>query len=511
MSLKLISWSLRLVGILLTLAAVVGAGVWGLHVWHNSPVKGAESYEEGEHTSSAPTPVDVLAPRADSSFSMSVTQPAYVEPYYRIDLRARVAGPVMTIRKDIGDTVKTGEVLLTISVPDLEEDIARKEAVVKQRERERDVSLALTKKAEADVEIARSTIREKQAEVGTADSMTAFRKQELARFRGLAQDEAVTGNIVAERQKFYEAAAAGSAGARAAVDRAKAEELGAKAKLQEAQADEQLKDALIDVARKDLAVAKAMLGFATLTAPFDGVVTRRNVDPGSFVQSSANSVVGPGLLTLEKTDLVTIYMSLPDSYAPYVDDKTEAVLEMSELPGVLIRAKVTRTSASLNTPSHDRTMRVEVDLFNRGPNTYKAFLEREKAGKYADLKGGKLPIFPEVTDKLKENLGIQRLLPGMYGTMQLVLRNFKNASLIPSSTVFSKGGKPYIYLVKDDVARLTPVEVQVDDGVLAKVQVIQGTGKTARRRELNANDRIVQSNQGELSDGQAVQPNLVSW
>src|SRR5262249_50796193 len=150
-------------------------------------------------------------------------------------------------------------------------------------------------------------------------------------------------------------------------------------------------------------------------APFDGVVTQRSVDPGSFVQNSAGSP-GPGLLTIEKTDLVTISMHLPDTYAPYVDDKTEAIIEMTELPGVLIQAQVSRYSPSLNTHSHDRTMRVEVDLFNRGPNTWKAFLEAQKANHFADLKGGKLPVFPTVSDHLKASLGISRLLPGMYGT-----------------------------------------------------------------------------------------------
>jgi multidrug efflux pump subunit AcrA (membrane-fusion protein) len=316
---------------------------------------------------------------------------------------------------------------------------------------------------------------------------------------------------VAERRKFYEAAEGGSAAARAMVERAKAEELGAKAKLQEALADEELKTALIDVARKDLAQAQALLSYATLQAPFDGVVTQRSVDPGSFVQSSATSSSGPALLTIEKTDLVTIHMNLPDSYAPYVDEQTEAILEMSELPGVEIKARVTRFSPSLNTPSHDRTMRVEVDLFNRGPKTYQTFLEREKAINYADLKGGKMPVFPEESNRLKANLGISRLLPGMYGTMKLALRNFKNAYLVPSQAVFSKGGKTYLFLVKGETVHQVPVEVQVDDGVLAKVLVIEATGKGGRRRDLTPADRIVQSNQGELSDGQAVKPNLVKW
>src|SRR5262249_466228 len=148
--------------------------------------------------------------------------------------------------------------------------------------------------------------------------------------------------------------------------RAKADEVAAKAKLQQAIADENLKETLIEVAREDLNLAKALQKFANVEAPFDGVITRRNVDPGTFVQNSHNSPA-QSLMTIQKTDVVTVYMNLPDNYTPYIDEKTEAVIEMSELPSVQIRARVTRYSPSLLTPGNDRTMRVEVDLFNRGP------------------------------------------------------------------------------------------------------------------------------------------------
>ena len=140
-------------------------------------------------------------------------------------------------------------------------------------------------------------------------------------------------------------------------------------------------------------LAKELLSFGTLKAPFDGVITRRNVDPGAFVQNSATGNPGPGLLTIEKTDIVTIYMNLPDNYAPYIDEKTEAIIEMTELPAVQIHALITRFSPSLQSPGNDRTMRVEVDLYNRGEKTYAEFLAREKANEYANLKGGSCPPF----------------------------------------------------------------------------------------------------------------------
>ncbi len=451
----------------------------------------------------------MIQPRYDANFTISVTQPAYVEAYYRIEVRSRVAGPVLAVTKTIGSTVKAGDELVTISVPDLVADVAKKEAAVKHAQRQKEVAVAFSEQAKEQIEVAAAEVEVRDADIREADATTAFRKQELGRFEGLAKGKGITANVVEERRMFYDAAAAASARARAAVKKAKAAQKGAEAKSREANADVELKEALIEVARKDLQLARAMLDLGTLRAPFDGVITRRNVDPGAFVQNSSNSP-GPALFVIERTELVTVYSNIPDNFAPYIDNTTETVIEMSELPGVLIRGVVTHTAQSLQNQAQDRTMRVEVDLYNRGPKAYREFLNRQQATKNKDLKDGKLPIFPEVSITLREKLGITRLMPGMYGTMKLVLRNFRNAQLIPSHAVFSKGGKSYIFLVKGETAQLVNVEVQVDDGILAKVVVVEGKTKE-RRRELTPEDRVICTNQGEVSDGQSVKANQVPW
>jgi membrane fusion protein (multidrug efflux system) len=500
----------RNVALLLGAAALVAA-ILVMRPWSNSAHAGdgeGPHGDDSEQIGGNSIPVQVIQPRLDARFRVSVTQPAYVEAYYQDELKARVAGPVLRVYKTIGNRVKAGEKLIEISVPDLVQEVAQKQAIVQQRKREREVAKAHRAKADADILIAKAAIKEKLADVDVADATTTFRQQELERFRGMARDEAITGLVIDERKKFAEAGAAASRAARAMVERARAEETGAKAKLQEAIADEQLKEALIEVAQQDLALAKEKLGFGTLTAPFDGVITRRNVDPGSFVQNSAGSP-GRGLLTIQQTEVVTIVMNLPDNYAPYVDDQTEAIIQMTELPEVEIRARVTRHSPSLQTPAQDRTMRVEVDLYNRGPKAWEAFKQRVQASNGAVLKDGKLPVFPTANKDLRDQLGVTRLLPGMYGTMQLVLHNFRNVHLIPSQAIFTKGGKSYIYIVRQGTAHLTAVDVQVDDGILAKVTMT--AGPRGQRRELTGAEQIILNNQGELTDGQAVEANQVKW
>jgi multidrug efflux pump subunit AcrA (membrane-fusion protein) len=452
---------------------------------------------EGESTIAVTT----VKPRRDPHFTASVEQPAYVEAYYQADLMARVAGPVKTAIFDIGDRVNANDSLVQIDVPDLVEDVRQKEAVVVQREREMALAQANIATAAASVDASQGMVKMRESDVARADANRSFREKELRRFKGLASgpSPAVTQDILDERTEYYEASVAASAAARAAVGKAQADLEEAKGKLAAARADVSLKEALVGVARKDLDKAKALLDLANVRAPFDGVITHRNVDPGSFVQNAATARTEP-LLTLARTDIVTLYMKVPDNFAAFVNRDTEVVIQMN---GLVIRGTVTRFSPSLVSPEHDRTMRVEVDLYNGSAEEYAAFAAREKATGNADLKSRKLPAFPAVAgqEKRTEPLG---LLPGQYGKMRLILRSFKTAYLLPSSAVFSQGGTSYVFLVKDGRAVKMPVEIQADNGKTVKLVLLETVGGAEVRRELTGEEEVVACNQGELSNGQAV-------
>jgi multidrug efflux pump subunit AcrA (membrane-fusion protein) len=450
--------------------------------------------------------VSTIRPKLDPSFVISVEQPAYVEGYYQAKLQSRMAGSVKTIDKDIGDPVMKGEVLLEIDVPDLLQDVAHKEAVVEQRKRETELAEANVKMATAAVEVAKHSLTEKETDVQVAEATRGFRQKELKRFQRLVEGNspAVTPDIMDERQMFFQSAEAAKASSQAAVLKARADVEETKAKLDAAKADVNLKKALIQVAGKDRDHSQALADYAKITAPFNGVITKRMVDPGSFVQNAATGQTD-ALLTIERTDIVTVYMKLPNNYAPYVDRGTEAVIEMGELPGQLIHGKVTRFSPSLR--ETDRTMRVEVDLYNGSREEFQRF-QANKEGR--DLKGKRLPLFPKVTGTPDRELP-HPLLPGMFGKMRLVLHKFKDAYLVPSNVIVSQGGKPYIFVVKNGLAAQLPVEVQVDDGTLAKVSVITKVGNEEIRQELTKDEEIIASNQSEVTEGQPVTAILKDW
>jgi multidrug efflux pump subunit AcrA (membrane-fusion protein) len=484
--------------------------VWSFRGTPGGAAEPAASVKPAEAEGNAIT-VKTIQPRRDSSFQVTVEQPAYVEAYYQADLMARVAGPIKYLDVAIGDRVKAGDVLVRIDVPDLDEAVHQKESIIAQRRQELALARAFEKTAESSVEFARATIPEKESERQRDESILSFREKELHRFKGLAAGNSpgVTADIVDERTQYYEAAIAGVKAAQAGVDKAKSGLLEAQAKLEAAHSDVNLKSALVDVARRDLDQAMAMLSFASIQAPFDGVVTRRNVDPGAFVQNAATAHVEP-MLTVARTDVVTVYMKLPDNYASYVNGDTEAVIEMSELPGWRIRGKITRFSPSLLTPEHDRTMRVEVDLFSGSAAEYQRMVEEAKATKNAGFKSRVLPVFPTVNGK--PSVGLEgRLLPGMFGTMRLTLQKFGNAWLVPSTALVSQGGRSFVYVVKNGKAIPVTVDVQVDDGRLAKVVLVEVIDGKEVRHDLTGNETVVVSNQGELADGQAVKATPTNW
>jgi len=455
--------------------------------------------------------VKTIRPRIDPRFQISVEQPAIVKSYYRADIMARVAGPVKSITVDKGSHVKVGDVLVTIDVPDLEENVLQRAAVVLQRERELKLAHENVKTAEAGVAAARSLVKVKQADVLQADAVREFREKELVRYKGLIDgpNPAVNKDIFEERVQFTKSAQAAVASARAAVEKADADLLEYQSKLAAARADIELKEALVAVARKDKDYAQTMLGFATIRAPFNGEITQRQVDPGSFVRN-ATTADHASLLTLDRTDLVSVAMKVPDNYAPFVTRDTTATFEISSLPGVRITSKVTRLSGSLANPDHDRTMLIEVDLYNGTVDEYRNFLARENVTGGADLKDHVIPTFPVVSGKLPRT-GALRLLPGTYGRMRLVLDKLDNAYLVPSSTIYSAGGNSYLFIVRNGKAVRVSVEVQVDDGKLAKVALIERVKGQQVRRALQPDDEVVATNQGELSDGQPLNPALEAW
>jgi multidrug resistance efflux pump len=501
-------WSVGLAGTLViggVLVAMMAAERPGSYLAQGAD-EGVDS-SQTEKDGSGDLSVKTIRPKCDPSFTMSVGEPATVAAYYLSELDSQVAGKIEFIRKAEGAPVKTGELLAKIAVPDLDQEVALKEAAIKQRREELEVAKANVKIAKAGITVADNNIEVERAGEETAKAMEIYRGKVYRRVKAALTGSAALEQAVDEAEHAYLAELADVTRAKNAVIKAKSALVEAQAKLDKANADVKLADAMIGVAEKDRQKALAMAAYSEIRSLFDGKVKRRFVDPGSFVK------VGEPVLAVERSDIVTVTMKVPDTFAPYVSEDTDAYIEMSELPGQLIQGKVTRFSPSLQTRNNDHTRSVEVDLYNGTEDEFATFLKQERVKKlpFDDLKEGPLPICPKV---MGANVAGEphRLLAGMYGEMRLVFRKLPNVYLIPSDAIDRSGGTPSVFLVRDGKAVRVEVAVEVDDQKMAKVKLIERstTGQEVKR-PLNGTEEIITSNFNELTDGQPVDTIPIDW
>jgi multidrug efflux pump subunit AcrA (membrane-fusion protein) len=490
----------------------------------------AEPSDDEDEGGARPIPIKAIQPRLDPSFTTTVTVPAYVEPYFRADLQARVAGPVKYVGRALGEFVREGEVLVIIDVPDLEEAVAQKDELIRQREIDVDLARAKASAAEASVSVAQKLIGVKDADVEKASATQFLREKELARFQRLSKETAVTPDVVEEAEFNLKSAKAGVKSAKANVEKATADAKEAEANFLAAKADISVKENLVRVAVKERAQAQAQLELAVVRSPFDGRVVECNVNVGSFVQNATTARSQP-MLSIARMDMVTVYARLPDDYADLMNAEASVSVQIDKRPGLLIQGKLSRFAPFIE--KGDRTMRVEVDFYNAPERLYERYMARTVAAQLAPLAGGNLPglvtlagasriqwkeqtkgrldpfpIFPDVKGSRITERGYA-LMPGMYGRMRLTLQNFSGAYLLPSSAVFTRGGKRYIMEVVDEVVHVIPVRVQFDDGNVVKVDRIKEVplpkgGRQEILEPLHGDEEIVLSGQGEVEEGRSV-------
>ncbi len=456
--------------------------------------------------------VKTVRPKREASVAMTVDQLATVEPFYRADLRARASGIVRRVYREIGDKVKKGDLLLEIDVPETEQDVARAEAMILQRQQELKVSEAKLKDAKAAKDVSAATIKQREADVVGAVATRDLKKRKFERFKGLADTGSVVGSVVEEEERDYLASEATVTSTKANVERARADFAESESKVEAAAADIDLKKAQIEVARKDLDRAKAVADYAKVVAPFDGVIVRRTVDPGSFVQN-ATTGASDALISLAKVDVVTVSAKFPDSVAPSVGVNTPAVVQIDDLPGVTIAAAVSRYAPSVQ--NADRTMRVEVDLFNGDEEDYQRLVQT-MAGPWPERPskgpndGVPVRAFPPDAPKSR------RLIPGMTASIKLTVGGFGESFVLPNTAVYSRSGTNYVLFVEGGKTKQVPVRVQLSDGKTVRVAVL-----TKRRdadgasrdvlAELTGNEEVVVARQLEVGDAAAVKTGETSW
>lgn len=131
-------------------------------------------------------------------------------------------------------------------------------------------------------------------------------------------------------------------------------------------ADRQAKQAALEAAKANVAHLAELVGYEQVQAPFDGVITARNIDVGSLVTAGGTpgtAGVSGELFHIQQTDTLRVFVDVPQNDAPYVNADTAVWLTTQQYPGRRIVGHVARNAGAIDPAS--RTLRVEIDVDNR--------------------------------------------------------------------------------------------------------------------------------------------------
>jgi membrane fusion protein (multidrug efflux system) len=201
------------------------------------------------------------------------------DAYVRADLTrlsSRVAGEVLTVAVSDFQHVKAGDLLIQIDPADYQAQVAQAEANVAAAQ-------AAFDNLSSQIELQYATIAQAEAQQVSASALEVEAQQEQARQQSLAQTDAGT------RQRLEQATAA-YAKAQADVHASRAVVAAQRHQLEVLQGTKKQRAADLEAAKAALTAAKLKLGYTRITAPFDGVVSERQVQPGDYVNVGSNLI-----------------------------------------------------------------------------------------------------------------------------------------------------------------------------------------------------------------------------
>jgi len=280
-----------------------------------------------------PRSVEVIKPQRAAMFR-SLNVPATIEAYETADLYTRASGYIREVRVDIGDTVKAGDILAVIDVPEMADELRQAEAVLGAKE--------------AQLAQAHSMVQTVHAELDRYGAELSLKRITFDRKKELRTANAIPDQELDQAKGEFEVADA-------QVKLGNAKAVGAEADVKVAEAE---------VATSQAAVSRlrTLMEYAMIKAPFDGVVARRLVDRGALVQSATSSRTTP-MFTVQRIDQLRIFIEVPETDVPHIRSGVAVQVTPYGMKGMTFEGKVARIASSLNPAT--RTMRAEIDVANQ--------------------------------------------------------------------------------------------------------------------------------------------------
>ena len=276
------------------------------------------------HAKTPDTPAVYVAKASLEDISQTLILTAEFKPFQEVEVMAKVAGYVKKINVDTGDRVQQGQLLATLEIPEMADDINRGRAAV-------DRSLA-------DVERAKD-------EVQRAESAHQMAHLSFHRLADVAKRQA---GLVAQQE----------------VDSVHSRDLESEAQVNAAKSNLNMLQQQVQVSAAELQKVQTLLDYTRVTAPFAGVVTKRYADTGSLIQAGISS--STQVMPLVKlTDNSTLRLVLPVPEAAVSRVRVGQTVEI-HVPALRrsFPGKIARFSSKLAPAT--RTMDTEVDVSNPG-------------------------------------------------------------------------------------------------------------------------------------------------
>ena len=333
--------------------------------------------------------------------------PGSIQAITEAPILARADGYILHRTADIGDRVQAGQPVAEIEAPEMEEQVRQSKANLQQARAAVDQALANYQQGKSDTELARMTAQ---------------------RWASLVAKGVVSRQENDQYQAQYQSHVAGLDSLEKAVG---------------------VQRSNVAAAEANLARIERMQSYLVVKAPFDGVITLRNVDVGALVNSGSTL-----LFRIAQTSTLRTYLNVPQEQASSVRAGQPARLSVSNLPGRQFTGAVARTANSLDPTS--RTLLVEVHVPNR-----------EGA-----------------------------LLPGMYARVELVSPRTDAPLLIPSDALIARGEGMEVAVVREDHrVHVQKIEVGRDYG--DRLEVTAG---------LRDGDMVIANPGDAVREGLEVQP-----
>jgi RND family efflux transporter MFP subunit len=377
----------------------------------------AKNADSSAVTDSGAVPVVPIAKVARENLSNDLVLTAEFIPYQEIDVMSKVAGYIKTIRVDIGDRVREGDAIAALEVPEMQDEL---------------------NKGASSIQAAESQIASANDELTRSKSAYDIAHLSYSRILDVSKKEP---GLVPQQQ----------------VDEAHSHDLQAEAQVSGAQSLLKEAEQKADVTRGELARLKTMFKYTSITAPFDGVITKRYANVGSMIQAGTSSQTqAMPVVRLSQNNLLRLIVPVPESSVPGVHKGQAAVVNVPVLHRTF-SGSVTRFADKVQMTT--RTMDTEVDVSN-----------------------------PDLI-----------LVPGMYAEVRLNVDRRDHALAVPLDAIEGTGSAATAYTVDGSGAiAIVPVTTGIRNA--QSVEILSG---------LADGQKVITGRHAGLRAGQKVQPRLM--